>query len=136
MGDASGRRSVPKELRLAGRGQGRPGLSLLNPDTNLEALSQICYPGSSSPPAHPHPHQLASLAVTPLLTQNGHSRRCLKGNYTCGGTSLVVRDVHSVPACLGLNLGSASSLGLGSPLCRAEERWSHLPGQCEGEVRS
>lgn len=78
-----------------GRGQGRPGLSLLNPDTNLEALSQICYPGSSSPPRP----QLASLAVTPLLTQNGHSpRHCLRGNDTCGGTSLVVKDLHSLPA--------------------------------------
>lgn len=28
----------------------------------------------------------------------------------------MVKDVHSVPACLGLNLGSASSLGLGFPL--------------------
>lgn len=53
VGDASGRRRVPKDPKLTGRGQGRPGLSLLSPDTNLEALSQVCYPGSS-------PHQLAS----------------------------------------------------------------------------
>lgn len=30
----------------------------------------------------------------------------------------MVKDMHSAPACLGLNLGSATSLGLGLPLLK------------------
>ena len=38
----------------------------------------------------------------------------------------MVKDVRSVAACLGLNLGSAASPGLGFPLCKVGE-WLSCP---------
>lgn len=40
--------------------------------------------------------------------------------------------MHSGPAFLGLNLGSATSLGLGFPFCKVRERLSHLLGGVRG----
>lgn len=40
----------------------------------------------------------------------------------------MVKDVCSVAACLGLNLGTATTLVLGFPLCKAGEWLSHLLG--------
>nr|KAF6272852.1 hypothetical protein mMyoMyo1_010859 [Myotis myotis] len=101
VGDASGRRRVPKDLRLAGRGQGRPGLSLLSPNTNLEALSQAC---SRAPPppagltgSHSPPHP------------NGHRRRCLEEITRVEAPAWRLRmRTRCQPACPGLNLGSGS----------------------------
>lgn len=57
VGDALARWMVPRELRLAVRGQGRPVLSLCSacqPDTNLEALSQVCYQAPPPPTSRLH----------------------------------------------------------------------------------
>lgn len=121
MGDTSGHRKVPKEIGLTEEGSGQAQAQPASPDTNLGTPSQVCHLCPSTPP----PSGLTGSQTPP--TPNGHGHRP-KGNYTCSGTSLLVKDVCSAPACLGLNLSSATSLGLRFPLCKVGEMSFHLLG--------